>query len=239
LTEVPAAASEPPSLLGITVRRAVTMGRVYLIIGAVLSTFYSAILSVVPGNAFGIAGPLLVPVFAVVGAMGGLMVFTSDRLKGVLEYLIAYGLSPRRLFVNVLVASLVLATVVLVPSVAAALVVYRASGHAVTAALVDLVAAYTVPMSYATAAFAATLGMFWTSLSTPRQGINSPIGLIPIVGIAPPLGTLIATLVVTSRAHAPAYVVPAAAVVLVAVFVLALLARIGSLLPHERLLSPA
>jgi hypothetical protein len=49
---------------------------------------------------------------------------------------------------------------------------------------------YTLPMSYASQAFAATVGMYWSALSSPRQGLNSPIGLAPFIGILPTVATL-------------------------------------------------
>jgi hypothetical protein len=231
------AVERPPSLLSITIRRSIVVGRIYLIIG----TGYLLVLGLVTGiaspTAFGSLITLFLPVFAVTGAMGGLMVFTNDRLKGVFEYLLAYGVSSRRLFTNVLAATVVLVSIVLGASLTVGLGVYLADGHTISANLAIDLAVYSIPMSYASAALAATVGMFWTSLSSPRTGMNSPVGLMPIIGIAPSLIT-VGCIQAAASVGVPALTVVTVAVVLVAAAVLFLLRHIGRLMPLERLLSP-
>ncbi len=234
-----AAGSAPPSLLAITVRRSLTSGRVYLLVGAGLSMFYAILLGVVPGPAFESIFPTLLPVMAVVGGLGGMMVFTSDRIKGVFEYLLAYGVPPRRVFSNVLVAGMVLETIVVASTCAVGLAVYLASGHAFTAVLAVSLLLYGLPMSYASVAFASMVGMFWTSLSSPRQGINSPIGLVPLVGIAPSVATLVAAEAVRPFGETMVLLVTSASIVAVVGVVLGLLRFATRLLPRERFLSPA
>jgi hypothetical protein len=226
--------SEPPSLLGITIRRSIISGKIYLGVGIGLSLFFAIVFSLAAGPAIATTLPFFLPLYSVMGAMGGLMVFTNDRLKGVFEYLVAYGVSARRLFENILVASLVLVLLVLGPTMAVALGIYVGTGHSVSLDLVEALGLYTLPMSLASTAFAATLGMFWTSLSSPREGMNSPIGVIPIVGVTPPLVTLIAAELVRAEADTIAI----GAVTLVAVFVLLLIRLMDRLMPRERLLSP-
>jgi ABC-type transport system involved in cytochrome c biogenesis permease component len=104
---------EPLSLLGITIRRSFTIGRAGFIYGTAMSLFFGILLAFSSENGFSASFPIILPIFASVASMAGLSVFTSDRLKGVLEYLMAYGVSPRRIFVNILVASMVLVTVLL------------------------------------------------------------------------------------------------------------------------------
>ncbi|HTT35012.1 MAG TPA: hypothetical protein VMH78_03995 [Thermoplasmata archaeon] len=232
------ASGAPPSLLGTTIRRSVVVGRVYLVVGTLLSIFYSVVLSLASGDAFATAGPLLLPILAVVGGLGGLLVFTNDRLKGVLEYLIAYGYAPRSLFLNVVGATIVLVSIVLASSTVAGIAAFVATGHAVTVSLVAALAIYTVPMSYASASFAATAGIFWTSLSSPREGMNSPIGLIPVVGVAPPLLTLVAVSVADVTGAVPILATMGLAVGIVVAIVAVLLAFMSRLMHRERLLSP-
>jgi hypothetical protein len=228
-----------PSILGSTIRRSFVLGRIGLI-GALA---YAAILSTVfdlesgPSAVEGIA--ILLPIFAVVGSMGGLIVFTGDRVKGVYEYLIAYGISPRRLFVNVLVASLVLVTTVLGVSLAFGLGLYLARGDSISVLQVEELGLYSVPMSYASAALAATVGMFWTSLSSPRQGMSSSIGLIPFIALAPSLVTLAAAGVV-GASYGAGYILPVttSAIGVVTVVVLVLMSQVPRLLTVERFLSP-
>ncbi len=232
----------PPSLVGITIKRSATSGRFYLIYGSAVATLLAVALGLSGGTAFASAFPLFLPVLAVVGSMGGLTVFTADRMKGVLECLMAYGISPRRLFANVMLASLVLVTVVVAVGLGVGLGVYLAAGNSISLSLAESLGFYAVPMSYASAAFCATLGMFWTSLSSPAQGLSSPVGLAPLIGMVPPLvtvgviGVLAATGLVTGSGLD---LVALAAIGVVVIVVVVLLSLTGRLLARERLLSPA
>jgi hypothetical protein len=80
-----------PSLLAITLRRGLIAGRAYLAIGIAVSVILSAVLlrSARGSTAFVTIFPLEIPLFASLGAMGGMMLFVGDRSKGVLEYLIS------------------------------------------------------------------------------------------------------------------------------------------------------
>lgn len=228
-----------PPLMGVTIRRSLAMGRLFLVVGMIYVVILSIVLAFTSASSFGSAIPVLLPIFAVVGAMGGLMVFSSDRIKGVLEYLLAYGVSPLQLFLNIIVACLALASLLLAISVATGVVMLLVAGHSVSAVFVELLLTYTLPMSYASVALAATVGMCWTSLSAPRSGVNSPVGLIPIVGIAPPTLTLIVLGVVESTTNIPPVAILATAVLLIVAIVAVLLRWIRRLMPRERLLSPA
>jgi hypothetical protein len=239
----PPTSEEPLSLLGITIRRSITVGRAALIYGTGMSLLLAIALGFSSNMGFSAGFPIFLPIFATVGSMGGLTVFTSDRLKGVLEYLMAYGISPRRLFVNVLLASLLLVTILLGIVLGVGLTVFLVRGNTISDLLVFLLVLYTLPMSYASAAFAATVGMYWSALSSPRQGLNSPIGVIPFIGILPSfatLGTIVALGVFGKVSPASSFIiVTSAALVLVAAFVVALLGMIGRFLRREQLLSPA
>jgi len=225
----------PRSLLSVTIRRSLVMGRTYLLLGTGLAVLIGSTLSLAGNGAGATALPLFLPVFTVQGALGGMMVFSNDRTKGVLEYLMAYGVPPRRIFGNALVASLALVSIVLLGSVSAFLGELAFVGGGVSSTLLQDLLGYAVPMSYATVAFAATLGMVWSSLSSPRAGINSPVGMIPILGIAPPLATLAAF----AAAPADTGYILAGALALIVAAVLAMVAGVDRLMARERLLSPA
>lgn len=233
---------EPPSLLRITVRRASVTGRFFLVYGTGISVFLGVLLAHFSGPSFATSYPLFLPIFGVVGSMGGLTVFTSDRTKGVLEYLIAYGYSPRRLFANVLLTTLVLVSIIVGIGVSVSLGAYFAEGNTVTSTLAISLGVYGVPMTFACAAFASTVGVYWTTLSTPRMGINSPVGLIPFIGILPALATLFAITAVALSgplSTTTLLLILGSAMGLVAVFVIVLLVSMGRLLRRERFLSPA
>lgn len=237
------ASDQPLSLLKITIRRSITTGRAALIYGTGVSVFLGIVLSLSSPTGFAAGFPIFLPIFATVGSMGGLTVFTGDRVKGVLEYLMAYGISPRRLFLNVLLASLVLVTVVLGIALGVGLSIFLLRGNGFSDTLAFLLVLYALPMSYASAAFASTVGMYWTALSSPRQGLNSPLGVIPFIGILPAMATLggVVALGIFVNDTAGASFIKATSVslALVTVFVVVLLGRIGRLLRRERLLSPA
>ena len=230
------------SLLSVTVRRASITGRFFLVYGTAISVLLGVLLAHFSGPSFSSSFPLFVPIFGVVGSMGGLVVFTSDRTKGVLEYLIAYGYSPRRLFANVLLTTLVLVSIVVVIGVSVSLGVYFAEGHTVTSNLAIGMGVYAVPMTYVCAAFASTVGVYWTALSSPRMGINSPVGLIPFIGILPALATIFVIVAMTLSgplSTGTLLLVLGSAMGLVTIVVIVLLVSMGRLLRRERLLSPA
>ena len=241
---MPEAASEEGrrSFLGPTIRRSFRSGRMVLVVGVVWSVILGVAIAVGSGSAFASSFPLILPVFGSVSAVGALTVFTSDRTTGVLEYLMAYGVSPRRLFTNFIVAALASISIVLVIAVGASVGTYLALGNKVSTSLLLFLGGYAIPMSYVSGAFATTVGMYWSALSSPREGMNSPIGLAPFLGILPPVATLVligtfgATVGITTNGF---LLVAGGALTLVALTVLYLLANIGHLLRRERLLSNA
>ena len=224
---------ELPSLLKVTVRRSLLVGRISLLAGGGMVVVYSA--------AFGLAGPLFVsdgtvilPIFAVSGGIGGALVYSNDRLKGVLEYLVAYGISSRRLLLNALVAGVVQVTIILGVGLTAGVTTYLLSGHTLTLRLPEILLAYSFPMSYLTVCMMTTVGVYWTSLSSPRSGMNSPLGVLPLIGVLPTTAVLVLALALP--AHAIQIVL--AAEVTMLVIVLFLLTRTDRFMPPERLLSP-
>ena len=101
---------------------------------------------------------------------------------------------------------------------------------------------YAIPMTFACAAFASTVGIYWTALSSLRQGINSPVGLIPFIGILPALVTLFVITAIGLSGPVSTtnlLLTLGSAMGLVAVFVIVLLVSMGRLLRRERFLSPA
>ncbi len=233
----------PLSYLGITIRRAFVVGRLYFVYGTAMSVLLGIGLGSTVGVAFTDAYPLMLPIFAVVGAMGALTVFTNDRLKGVIEYLMAYGVSPRRQFANVLVASVVMATVLLTVALSLSLGFYVVRGHEIPSSMGLILVLYTIPMTYAAQAFATTVGMYWTAISSPRTGLTSPTGLAPFIGILPPVATLLSFVVIGVTGgtvdQSTFLIVSGLAMTLVAAVVGSLLALSSRLLRRERLLSPA
>ena len=224
-----------PSLTAVTLRRGITMGRIYLGIGTVVSLLLAfALLRSGNPTVFVTTYPLELPLFAGLGATGGLMVFVSDRTKGVLEYLIAYGVRPRALYVNYLLAAVGMSSIVLAAAFAVGLGGFLATGHAISWDLEEALLGYTVPMTYASALFACSGGMFWSAISTPRTGMNSPVGIAPMLGVAPPVLVLV---VAESFPRSQYYDVTVGASVGFLLVTLALLAASARLMSRERYLS--
>jgi len=198
--------------------------------------FYAIVLSVVPGETFSTLLPLLLPIMGTIGGIGAMLVFTNDRTKGVFEYLIAYGVPPRQIFLNVLGAAMALLTVVNGATLAVAVGLRLGVGYGIPLVFVERILVYSLPMSYGAAALCTSAGMYWTSLSSPRQGMNSPLGLLPLIGVAPGVLTLLAAEVAGPTLGT---YVALGAVVLVVLLALILLALESRLMPRERLLSPA
>jgi hypothetical protein len=238
----PSVPEGPRSLTAVTVRRAFANGKFFLVYGTAMCLLLGVALGFSGGSAFVSSFPLFLPIFGVVGSMGGLVVFTNDRLKGVLEYLMAYGVTPRRIFLDTLVACFVLVAIVVGIGGSVSLGVYLARGQPATLSLALGLGGYAVPMSLASVAFAATVGMFWTSLSSPRSGMNSPIGLIPFIGILPSLVTVAGVVLLALAGYSSTTTfaqLDAAVVLAVTATVVLLIGRMDRLLRRERLLSPA
>jgi hypothetical protein len=235
----PTAAPEArtPSLRGTTIRRTIVIGKLYLAIGAGISLLLSLILLAGPNreNTFPVTFPLEVPLFAVLGSTGGLMTFTSDRTKGVFEYLIAYGIRPRSLFLDGLVSTAAMVAIILGLALLVGVGAATSRGINLSGDFAKTVALYTIPMSFAGALFTSTVGMIWSSVSTPRTGINSPIGIAPMVGIAP---TILVLIVAETVPSADFYYVTVGAALAIIAVVVGLLAMSARLMGRERFLSP-
>ena len=182
------------SLYSMIFRRSLSYGRVYLIMGLVISVLFigetalslNAIKTLAPGSE--IAGeiyPLLLPLTTIIGATGALMVFSSDKAKGVYEYLIAYGVNPSTIFWSVVLASIGLVSIILIVSVPVAAIVFALLGLALPSTFNELLILYSIPLSFTSTAFMTMAGMIWQSLSTRRAGLNSPVGAAPVLGIVP------------------------------------------------------
>jgi hypothetical protein len=233
----------PNSLVRTNFRRAIGFGRIYLIIGIVLPLILNqSVLGVnttnVPSGSLLLAElyPLALPLFAILGAVGGLMVFVSDKSKGVYEYLIAYGVNTYEIFWSTVIVTLGLVTVVLLGSLAATSLLLFATGGTLEPVAIELLLIYSVPLSYAAAAFMSMAGMVWSFLTTRVAGVNSPVGLAPILGIGPVLVVFLAAEFVGPTNFA-LLTTGAAAVLLAAVILMLVVA--GKKMVRERLLSEA
>lgn len=175
-------------------KRAVNYGKIYLIIAVVVSLFLSVELLSVSrlthsssGAATSITSSLpelILPIFPVMGSFGSLMIFVSDKDKGVYEYLIAYGVNPSKIFWSIVLATVGLVSIVLGISISVDVGIASALGT-LSFTYLEIIALYVIPISYAVAIFMTMAGMIWSSLAVRRTGINSPVGVISLIGLAP------------------------------------------------------
>jgi hypothetical protein len=138
--------------------------------------------------------PMMAPLFAVIGSFGALMVFVSDRTRGVYEYLIAYGVSVYKIFWTTLLATFGLVTIVLSISLVGNMALLFLLGGSIQFSIIKMIFIYTIPISYASTAFMCIAGMMWSSLTVRVPGVNSPVGICTLIGMAPVIATYLTTL---------------------------------------------
>jgi hypothetical protein len=224
------------ALGGTTIRRTIAIGWRYLAIGTGMALLLSILLLFSKNtSAFTTIFPLEIPLFAVLGATGGLMTFTSDRTKGVFEYLIAYGVRPRSLFADGLLATATMSAIILGLALGVGLGAAASQGLQLSSNLWKALAFYTIPMTFAGGLFISTIGMIWSAVSSPRTGINSPVGLAPMFGVAP---TILVLIVAESAPMSEYYFITTGAAAAILVVVIGLLAVSARLMGRERFLSP-
>lgn len=175
-------------------RRALSFGKVYLVIGMFLPLLFTYDISTAGAAAAPVLGevyPLILPIAAVLGSLGALMIFSSDKEKGVYEYLIAYGVDPSTIFWSVIVATIGIAALVLAASLVITIGTLAVTGGGLSVSFGELILFYTIPLSFAATMFMSMAGMIWSQLTTRVVGVNSPAGIAPILGIAPIVAVLL------------------------------------------------
>lgn len=231
---MPSDAPVSTSLARITIQRSIRVGTRYLAIGTVVSLLLTLVLLRNHG-AFELTYPLEIPIFATLGSMGALLVFGNDRSKGVFEYLISYGIRPRMLFGLGLLSSAALASIVLAATIIVGFAGFLGTGGVLTLGLLEAVLLYSVPMTFGCALFSTVISMIWSTVASPRAGMNSPLGFAPMLGIGPVIIVLVAA---ESVPRADYYYVTVGAAFLLLLVVALLALASGELLSRERLLSP-
>lgn len=238
------ASERSQSLVYLNFKRSISYGKVYLILGIAISILMTAVLANTihairaSGTASLLAGEvpaLILPVAAVLGSMGALMIFTSDKAKGVYEYLIAYGVSVSEIFWSIVISAVGLVTIVLAISVSSVIAILICSGAGVSYIFFELLIYYVIPISYTSSMFMSMAGMIWSSLATRRAGLNSPVGAAPILGMLPMLLVLF-----LSRAGAGNFILVVGSVSLaLVVLVGAMIGISNGKMQRERFLSNA
>ena len=180
--------------------------------------------------------PIISPLFVIIGSLGALMVFASDKAKGVYEYLIAYGVNTSSIFWSIVLAAIGLVSLILVISVSAVSVTLIALNGFIPFEFIELLLIYTIPLSYTVTMFTTILGMIWSSLTTRRTGVNSPVGLAPVFGIIPIMAVLI-----TAQSIGPSYLILLVGSVSIALIllVIAIIALSSKKMVRERFISNA
>jgi hypothetical protein len=234
------------ALIKTNFKRAISFGSIYLILGIVISFLTGGLLTgIISGAASASVDtplvvsqtfPLMLPMYVVLGSFGGLMVFVSDRTKGVFEYLIAYGVNVYEIFWSTLLTTLGLVTIVLGVSLTGNIAILLLMGGSIQPAMIELLLIYTIPVSYASVAFMTMAGMMWSSLTARIPGVNSPVGICTILGLAPVLAVLILSAFFASSG----FLLLVGGVILILVaLVVAMMVVANKRMNRERLLSDA
>ncbi len=233
--------SKQTSFTLINFKRSLSYGKVYLILGMAFPVAILVLFSFI-GNARSAVYlisviPMIIPVFAVVGSMGALMIFVSDKVKGVYEYLIAYGVNTSSIFWSIVVSSIGLAGILLAITIPVSFIAVNAIASSIPTIYFQLIFFYTIPLGIAVTMFMTMAGMIWSSLTTRRAALNSPVGLAPIVGLAPMIVILVTSEILSNQdPNILLYFVSGVSVVVI-VIVFSLIAIAGKKMTRERFLS--
>lgn len=167
--------------------RSVRMGIVYVVISVVLAVVvtYSfgvgaRVGNVVENNGLvfdlrSVFGLMLVPFVAIFGLVittPTYLLFVSDKNEGVLEYLLAVGMSQRDIFKGYLKAALLLSLIPMVPAIAVNTAL--ASSNLVNSAGTGLLAAVT---GLADVSLVTFLMIGFSAMQRKPSGMNSPLGI--------------------------------------------------------------
>jgi len=180
---------------------------------------------------------LMLPLFAVIGSVGGLMVFVSDRTKGVYEYLIAYGINVYEIFWSTLLVSFGLVTIVLGVSIASNMILSLLIGGSIQLVMFEMLLIYVIPLSYASVAFMCMTGMIWSSLTVGIPGVNSPVGISLLIGIGPSLVVTLLSGFLVGSDYLMLFV--GGVTLILVILVVAMMVVANKMMSRERLLSDA
>jgi hypothetical protein len=227
-------------------KRALSFGSIYLILAIALSFLTGGLITgIISGAASASIDaplivsqtfPLMLPLCVVLGSFGGLMVFVSDRTKGVFEYLIAYGVNVSEIFWSTLLTTLGLVTIVLGVSLTGNIAVLLLMGGSIQPAMIELLLIYTIPVSYASVAFMTMAGMVWSSLTARIPGVNSPVGICTFLGIGPVMAVFILSAFFTGSGF---LLVVGGVILILVALVAAMMVVVSKKMNRERLLSDA
>lgn len=179
--------------------------------------------------ALGSMYPLIMPLFIIIGSMGALWIFTSDKRKGVYEYLMASGMEVSSVFWSILMITAALATMILAFVLVFTIPIFALAGVQITLVMVETIIFYSIPICYSSSIFMSMAGMIWASLSKRITGVNSPVGLAPFLGIIPIIVTFLISALV-----GPSMSLYVAGAVSLAVFLLAIIILIIANIKMDR-----
>jgi hypothetical protein len=178
-------------------RRAARMGALYLIIALAMGFFLTATFSLIPSKAGTVnqgqttvdvsayLQSLTIPfvgLVALIAATPVTMLFVFDKNAGVLEYLLAVGMSQREVFKGYLKAALAIGGLAMAPSVLLNIAVHGA--NVTTAEVVGL----GVITAVAVVSLVTVLMTSFSSMQRKPTGMNSPLGIgVGVFAILPEL----------------------------------------------------
>jgi hypothetical protein len=228
----------------VTMRRSISLGKAYIIIGAIIAvygTIISNVLTLIPSNPSNLANtsidlanifPILavafLPLSALLFSMPVIMLFVYDKNKGIFEYLLSTGLDQLDIFKGYVKTALFLAASLLTSSVILNTIIGIFLGTSLTFLASISILTFSIGISVV---FLVTVSMIaFSSLQKTPTGANSPLGVT--IGVIPVFPALILPFIF------PSYVlVIDISIATVTLFVsIGLLLSIGKLILREKLL---
>lgn len=130
-------------------------------------------------------GPLFIPILASIIGSLPLVIFLSDKARGVYEYLMAYEFDLVQIYLAFIVASMIAVLMFVLPAVVVVLLSAHLMNIAVSSLLVEMILVYTIPYSVLVTVIVILMSLTWSALAQKRQFVNSPTGIAPLIGSAP------------------------------------------------------
>lgn len=172
-------------------------GLIYLVIGLAIPLFFVFSLTRSMGDLTGSGAgslivvqvlPTLLPLFATVGGLGVVYLFSTDRSNGVYEYLVATRkIKVRDIFISYSMVEAVAVSIILGINIAIECALFYGNGTAFLTSFLKLVLIFSIPVAFFSSLISVMAMLTWSSLSKRYPGVNAPGGIGSVIGVIPPL----------------------------------------------------
>lgn len=132
-------------------------------------------------------GPMFIPILASIIGSLPLVIFLSDKARGVYEYLMAYEFDLSQIYLAFIIASIIAVLMFVAPAVVVVLLSAHFLDIAITSTILQIILVYTIPYSVLVTVIVILMSLTWSVLAQRRQFVNSPTGIAPLIGSVPTL----------------------------------------------------